>query len=94
MVETPKALRFLRIPFLQLLKLLGIQDFSLPDKTNATERKRHVVRGRQGLDYLETFVQLLVHGRVGTVGTNEDVTMIGGVVGALDQDTLVVLRWR
>lgn len=85
---------FLSELFLQLRELSGVKRNWLTNKASATERKSDIVRGEHFSDCLELLVQLLFHGRVSTISTDEDVTMVRGVVREFEHDIVFILSER
>lgn len=64
----------------QMGELFRVKRLGLAHKTNTAEGKSYIVGCRQLFNCLELFEQILTDGRVGTVGADEDVAIVGGVV--------------
>lgn len=64
------------------------------DQADVSERQLLLVRLGQDTLLFQLSVESLSHGRVGTVGTDKDITVVGRVVPAADHDTVLVLQQR
>lgn len=82
------------VGLLQIRELFRIQDFSLADQSNTTERQRHVVRSGKLLLFFQVLIQLLSDSRVSTVATDQDISVVCAVVMASNHYTVLVLQKR
>lgn len=83
-----------RVWQIQIRELLRVQDFGLPNKTDAAERQRNFIRRWKLLFRLQVLVQLLANSRISAIGADKNITSMSLVVLALDRDAVVVLNKR
>jgi len=61
---------------LQTRELFRVEDLGLTNKTNTAEWERHIIRFGKSVFFLKKSVQVLMDGRVSSIGADEDVALI------------------
>jgi len=65
---------------LESRELFRVQRNGLTDKADAAKRKINIIARWELVFYLQIFVKMLSNSRIGSIGTNENLSMVGRVV--------------